>query len=55
MINKLEEKRLEENYFVLPFKRIWRNWYTRMIQVHMSDHVGSSPTIRTIGSFFNFL
>ena len=28
-------------------KRMWRNWQTRMIQVHVGDHAGSSPVIRT--------
>ena len=27
--------------------RIWRNWQTRMIQVHVGNHAGSSPVIRT--------
>ena len=28
--------------------RMWRNWQTRMIQVHVRNHAGSSPVIRTI-------
>ena len=27
--------------------RMWRNWQTRMIQVHVGNHAGSSPVIRT--------
>ena len=27
---------------------MWRNWQTRMIQVHVGNHAGSSPVIRTI-------
>ena len=26
---------------------MWRNWQTRMIQVHVGNHAGSSPVIRT--------
>ena len=26
---------------------MWRNWQTRMIQVHVRNHAGSSPVIRT--------
>lgn len=29
------------------YLRMWRNWQTRMIQVHVGNHAGSSPVIRT--------
>lgn len=35
--------------------RQWRNWHTRMIQVHMRNRAGSSPVWRTKGEFMKKL